>query len=100
MKHLWHCQTVNAVIFQLSIITIQKRKLIERMNSSDYKVGQFISARTNEDVLERFQIISVKEKYLYLTSAEYENDGTWIANKSDNPLVASRLSKQDEGKHS
>ncbi|WP_414529001.1 hypothetical protein [Nodularia chucula] len=70
------------------------------MNSSDYKVGQFISARTNEDVLERFQIISVKEKYLYLTSAEYENDGTWIANKSDNPLVVSRLSKQDEAKHS
>ncbi|MEA5582056.1 hypothetical protein VB620_11965 [Nodularia harveyana UHCC-0300] len=63
------------------------------MRNNDYKVGQFISARTNDDALERFQIISVGEKYLYLTSAEYENDGTWIANKSDNPLVASRLKK-------
>lgn len=61
---------------------------------SDYKKGDFISALTPDGNLERFQIISVGTKLIYLVSAEYVNDGTWICDKTITPLAASRLKSQ------
>lgn len=54
---------------------------------TNFTPGQKLECKTDRDEIERFKIIKVGRKYLYLKSDVYSSDGSWRCTKPLNKTI-------------